>query len=424
MGELYHVSAYGRIGRFLSWMSLSALCVIMLYSMMLYVFWGRSYIVYLAIVIFCMIRLCFLKRTISRKNLIACFFCLLMYSVLDLFHIEGIVSLISYTLRHVFLVWLVILLSEEEKERLVVLFTRIFTVIVGISLLFYALYLLGVDLPYGTVRYESNTGYPDFRCYLFFLLRNEPSLIIRFQSVFLEPGHLGMVSALLLYVNDYSLRRPAVWVLFIALFVSLSLAAYVLLLIGLLLRYVLIGKGLLRRLVLSSIWLSLVLVLVLSYYMYDPEAAFSKRIVERFEYNEEKGISGNNRTTASFDSYYAHFFQTGDCLLGVGKEEFIQASWGVRGGGNSSYKTFIVQYGLIGVFFVFLFFSVYAYLHKSKLLMGLLFLYVFSFLQRPYALWEVELFLFIGYAVYVNKCLIISKNRNEKENKLFDYYSP
>lgn len=91
-----------------------------------------------------------------------------MYSVLDLFHIEGIVSLISYTLRHVFLVWLVILLSEEEKERLVVLFTRIFTVIVGISLLFYALYLLGVDLPYGTVRYESNTGYPDYKCYIFF----------------------------------------------------------------------------------------------------------------------------------------------------------------------------------------------------------------------------------------------------------------
>lgn len=42
MGELYHVSAYGRIGRFLSWMSLSALCVIMLYSMMLYVFWGEK----------------------------------------------------------------------------------------------------------------------------------------------------------------------------------------------------------------------------------------------------------------------------------------------------------------------------------------------------------------------------------------------
>lgn len=133
------------------------------------------------------------------------------------------------------------------------------------------------------------------------------------------------------------------------------------------------------------------------------EAVFSKRIVERFEYNEEKGISGNNRTTASFDSYYAHFFQTGDCLLGVGKEEFLQATWGPRSGGNSSYKTFIVQYGLIGIFLVFLFFSVYAYLHKSRSLLGLLLLYIASFWQRPYALWEVELFLFIGAAIFLDK---------------------
>ena len=42
----------GEINRLLSEMSLVLLCVIMFYSMHIFVFWGKTYVVYLAISIF------------------------------------------------------------------------------------------------------------------------------------------------------------------------------------------------------------------------------------------------------------------------------------------------------------------------------------------------------------------------------------
>ena len=396
----------GEINRLLSEMSLVLLCVIMFYSMHIFVFWGKTYVVYLAISIFVSIRMRFVTHKISKSDLVSCFFCLVMYSVLDLFHLENITSLFSYALRHVFLVCFVLLLKDTEKKRLVLLFTRIFVIIVGISLISFILYLLGVELPYETIRYDGNTNYSDFKCYPFLLIENEPGTIVRFQSVFLEPGHLGMISALLLYINGYSLKQPRVFVLLLSIFASLSLAAYVLLVIGAILYYIMNSKRVLKRVVLSFAYLLLIVVVGVSYYIYDPNSIFSRLIVERLDYNEDKGLRGNNRTSASFDSYYEQqFYKGGDCLLGVGPKIFSQSSWGDnRGqGGNASYKVFIVKYGLFGIFVLLLFFSVYTYYHKSKLLFGLLLLYIISFWQRPYALWEVELFLFIGAAIFLDE---------------------
>ena len=144
-------------------------------------------------------------------------------------------SLLVYLVRHVFLVWLVILLSDDEKVELMRMFTKIYVVIVGFSLLSFALYQLGVELPYSIVKYEANAGYPDFKCYPFLLVQNEYQLINRFQSVFLEPGHLGMISALLLYVDGYRLKRSEGVILCVSILISLSLAAYMLLLVGFLL---------------------------------------------------------------------------------------------------------------------------------------------------------------------------------------------
>lgn len=410
MIERYRTFSRVRIDRYLSKVSLVLLCIVMLYSMKIYVLWGRSYIAYISIFLFGAIRICFLKRTTSRKNLVSCFLCLLMYSVLDLFHLNDIASLLVYLVRHVFLVWLVILLSDDEKVELMRMFTKIYVVIVGFSLLSFALYQLGVELPYSIVKYEANAGYPDFKCYPFLLVQNEYQLINRFQSVFLEPGHLGMISALLLYVDGYRLKRSEGVILCVSILISLSLAAYMLLLVGFLLHYVMVHKGVLKHVVLSLMWILVVFVLALFYYMYNPDAAFSQRIVERLEFDEDKGFKGNNRTSASFDSYYEHFYQTSDCLIGVGPTEYKLASWGGRSkGGSSSYKVFIVQHGLIGLFLLILFFSVYTYQQKSKLLLGLLLLYIASFWQRPYALWEVELFLFISYAIYINKRSITNK---------------
>ena len=40
-------------------------------------------------------------------------------------------------------------------------------------------------------------------------------------------------------------------------------------------------------------------------------------IISRLEYDEEKGIAGNNRTTMFFDNQYSKMFESGDQYLGI-----------------------------------------------------------------------------------------------------------
>ena len=125
-----------------------------------------------------------------------------------------------------------------------------------------------------------------------------------------------MISALLLYINGYSLKQPRVFVLLLSIFASLSLAAYVLLVIGAILYYIMNSKRVLKRVVLSFAYLLLIVVVGVSYYIYDPNSIFSRLIVERLDYNEDKGLRGNNRTSASFDSYYEQQFYKGGLFVG------------------------------------------------------------------------------------------------------------
>ena len=54
----------------------------------------------------------------------------------------------------------------------------------------------------------------------------------RFQSIFLEPGHLGMISSLMLYMIRYNMRSWQGIIIFLSSLLSMSLAAYMLLFLG------------------------------------------------------------------------------------------------------------------------------------------------------------------------------------------------
>ena len=98
-----------------------------------------------------------------------------------------------------------------------------------------------------------------------------------------------------------------------------------------------------------------------------------------------------------------------DALFGIGDEEFAERF----GSGNSSYKTFIVQNGIISLIFLFFLYCMLVRFYLSSIYVGLIILYIASFLQRPYALWEVELFLFMSAgSILKYKC----------NDKLFDCY--
>jgi hypothetical protein len=289
-------------------------------------------------------------------------------------------------------------MPDEEKKKIVTLTTAIYAWIVGISIIFYILIILcGFQFPYSIIRHPSTIAdYPDFRNYIFLLNSDDDRVFYRFRSIFTEPGHLGMISSLLLYINKYDLKKKSGFIIFVSVLLSFSLAAYVLLIMGYFI-YVFFSR---KKLYAKLIKLMFIITLLggCGFYIYTQysDSLISQLIIRRLEYDEDKGIVGNNRNSKFFDFYYENtFVQTpSNYILGVGEERFIKN----LSGKTSSYKAFIVQYGLIGISLLFIFYLSVVYDSKSKMLLGLFILYCASFWQRPYALWEMELFLFIGAA--------------------------
>jgi hypothetical protein len=130
-------------------------------------------------------------------------------------------------------------------------------------------------------------------------------------------------------------------------------------------------------------------------YIYNeyPDSIITGRIVNRLQYDKEKGVAGNNRISSDFDYYYEKYFLgTSDMIWGAGPELFSERfTWGV-----GSYKGVCLTYGFIGIIPLFIFYFSMACSINSRLLFGLFVLYCASFWQRPYALWEMQLFLFLG----------------------------
>lgn len=382
----------------ISKLSIYILVLIMLYSMHPWFFWNHAFVILVVLMIlFVLLRLPFVSYGISKKQLICYCVCFVMCCFIDivkLVQMEQFSQFPGYLLRHFVLLYFVIILNLSEKKRLVHCFTNVYSFILLISMLFYFLYLSGVNLPYFVINYELNSGYPSFNNYIFLITVNGVVDYPRFQSIFLEPGHIGMISSLLLYVNNYDFKNKSTWIMILSILLSLSLAAYVLLIIGVVIYFIFSKKRFLKNALAVSVIMTGLIISSLIYYKYNQDSVYSKLILSRLELDDNRGIVGNNRTDSYFDYYYSELFfdNTYDVLFGIDGNEFKDKfQWG-----NTSYKTFIVNSGLVGLFLLFVFYLSIVNVIPSRRYIGLLLLYIASFLQRPYALWEVELYLFMG----------------------------
>lgn len=375
----------------LSRCSILLLCVVMLHSLRPYFLWQQSVLVYGLILLFINLRLCFFSKGIKRSSLILAGICILNFIILDVPHLTEAKTYAQFIFRHCLLISLVILMTIEEKARIISYITKIYATVLLLSMIAYILFLFGLEFPYNLIKHPEEF-YPEFRNYIFFIVPQK-FFSYRFQSLFLEPGHVGMISALMLYTLRYNFRSIISWILLISIFMSLSLAAYVLLVIGLVLYHFILSENKVKFIFKSLLILGGVIwgcLIIDSFY---PDSIFSELIFDRFEYDEDKGISGNNRTDYSFDRYYEkQFWADQSCLFGIGSN-FIQL---FPSGGNSSYKVFIVSHGIVGIISLICFFFSFVYTSRSKYVLVLFILYAVSFLQRPYALWEIQSVVFIS----------------------------
>ena len=377
-------------------------------SMMPYLFWGKGVIVCAIILLLCFVQ--FLQYfyesndklpVYSKSILLVVLSWILFFTYRYIIRSSSIKDLIVSILVTFYPVVVLILCSDKEKKSFLHFFTAFIAFVLFLSLVEYFGVVLGViNITPQKIYFPENTFYEYFDNYGLFIvvkdLRN--FLIPRFQSVFVEPGHLGMMCSLMLYANRYNLRDKRVIIILISALVTMSLATYILLLVGVFLfiysksdRKVLIGITLFICAIICMIG-------TIIYYNKNPDSYFSKTIISRLVPDKNKGIKGNNRTTPEFKKYYAEQMSTIniDSLFGYGVNALDEKL--DNSGANASASVFIFQFGIIGLFLLLLFYYTICINNYSHVIVGMLVLFSISFLQRPYATWFSQIALLMTAA--------------------------
>ncbi|MBO4638355.1 MAG: hypothetical protein J5710_01220 [Treponema sp.] len=292
--------------------------------------------------------------------------------------------------------------SDLEKRYFLSLFTFIFSIICFVSFSFFVLHLLGFSLPYTELYHPKNTFYDHFENYRFFIIVRSGNIIpvfFRFQSIFTEPGHLGMICALLLYANEYNFKKIHNIILLLCLLFSLSLAAYILFISGLFIYKYFSSKRKLPMILFLSCLIILLTLLGMMYYKSNPDSVLSQRILSRLILDKDKGIVGNNRNTEQFTKIFSEFTSEPTKFF-FGSGTTVNALF--PKGGESSYKNFVFEHGLLGLIFLGLFYLSSVINRKKPVLYGMFILWALSFIQRPYAVWTSQIFIFMSYCVYAS----------------------
>lgn len=307
--------------------------------------------------------------------------------------INGIVASIFHTLSLIFPILIFLTFKAQEKKIFLRRLINLFSAIALISLIGFLLHFF-INLPY-VITKHYNSFYAPFKNYIIFVVTQTGDLgwFTRFTAIYSEPGHLSMACAILLYINGYTLRKWQNLVLTISVIWSFSLAGFLLYFGGLIL-YILakskrIGKTLMRIIGGTS----LLVILGLSYYSPTNDDIVSVKILSRLEFDESKGIAGNNRNSINFDQYYDEFISGEDKWLGIGRGEVSEMFGGT---GNSSYKNYVLGNGIIGMLAILFLMGTFLFCYPSRKGFGLMILLMVSFLQRPYFLWAIECFPYLA----------------------------
>lgn len=156
-----------------------------------------------------------------------------------------------------------------------------------------------------------------------------------------------MISSLILYTIRYNIKSWQGIIILLSSLLSMSLASYMLLFLGMIIYKLSLGNFF------KTITLFLMIIMTCTLiYSFLPNSYFSQAILLRLEYDKDKGFIGNNRTTEGFEYYYDNkFYKTESVLWGIGSDLGDISDKG----GNSSYKVFIVQHGILGLVLLALF---------------------------------------------------------------------
>lgn len=255
------------------------------------------------------------------------------------------------------------------------------------SIIQYILVLCGYNFQYVVLEPYIEGKDCRYLAYSFFTATDVFTIFPRFMSYFDEPGVVGSICAIILYIRRYNLRNVINIPILISGILSFSLYFYITTFVFIFL-YI---SGVKRIIV------SVILVFALISLSNLENDILNQYIFDRIEYDDAGGIAGNNRTTGNFDEWFKQYSKTGDAFLGYGR-----GAKNLYNPGGASYKDRIVEYGYIGfgIYLLMMILTGYTvYRRHSKSFLLFLFLYFSMLWQRPFIIdfAYVMLFLFITF---------------------------
>lgn len=258
------------------------------------------------------------------------------------------------TVFHIFIFFSLFRYDSKLLFRLSTFLAKSMACLLAVSIPFFILYILGFPLPSRDLQYRD--AFYTFSNYYFFLIDDRQLLLFfpRFQSVFLEPAHLGTALAVLLQAQRGRWRKWYNMVLLAGLLISFSLGAYVYLVIIIILNLWTKGRRIFINLIIAVIVVASIV--VGSFYYNDGENLIHNLIVLRLEIDDGEMV-GNQRTSEGFDADFENFLQSSDILFGREKENVF---------GDSGYKVFIYDHGFVGAFLLFAFYISSFYRARNK----------------------------------------------------------
>ncbi len=266
-------------------------------------------------------------------------------------------------------------------------FKTILALVFSFSLFEWMLYLMGVQLPGFYIEPLTEMKTYDYTVYIPFLV--VPNLLLdsfRFLSVFDEPGVVGTISLLVLFVESYKFNDWRNVIIFIAGISSFSF-------------FFILGSLLYMTIVFLSkkpyVIFAFILVLFIFYNCTKDNEVLDKLVYSRLEWDSSSGtFAGDNRATDNFKSYYDSIKGTSGYYWGVGQKALDN-----HNDGGYGYRNVILRYGAVFCFLYVIFFICFAYTQRLSLLNNILFclMLLATLYQRPNMLDASYIFLFTQF---------------------------
>ena len=246
----------------------------------------------------------------------------------------------------------VITLFMISKENLLILkdkIVRFFSVLVFASLIIYIFKIAGVSLPI----YEKTYLWQYEIVNYYYIYTDAVRYVSAFTGFCLEAGYFGFLCICLLALEKFDLRKRTSQIFTLAIVLSMSLEAYILFAIGILLYSISRGEDIAKitkYFIAAFIVLMLAVIIATNYNGGDN--IVGEKIFERLEYDEELGIVGNNRESDNAAEIVDRYFYSNSVWLGIGHDKFDNLITN-KGFDICSWRAFVIIYGAIYTIIVF-----------------------------------------------------------------------